>query len=87
MGNGTRSVCMFDTAPFEDLWQQCELAVLDQCMYGAATVKPTMLLYYRCAANTLEMKCDHQRGEHERAIKHPESSGKFFHCKTGGISG
>ena len=38
----------------------------------------TMLLYYRCAANTLEMKCVHRRGKHERAIKRPESGGKFF---------
>ena len=51
---------MFDLDPFAALQKRgAKIMVLDQCMYGAETTKPTQLLYFNGRFDRLEASCNH----------------------------
>ena len=51
---------MFDLDPFVVLKKRgAKIMVLDQCMYGAETTKPTQLLYFNGRLDRLATTCNH----------------------------
>ena len=68
--------------------QQVKLLVLDQCMFGCASIKPTMVLYANCASlSELALRRDHPQvlqqdlsGGQSYWASHPKAIGRYADC-------
>ena len=51
---------MFDMCCFDQLVSESRLVVLEQCMFGAVSRKPTMIFFGNCHAGPLAVSCGHE---------------------------